>query len=332
MVTIKDVAKRANVAISTASYALNGVEKVSKATKEKVLKAAKELNYEKNGIASDLKRKSTKTIALILSDLSGPFYSELIRGVQDVVVDHGFDLVVCSAMGGENSTAAKYLTEHRADGCIVLAHNITDQVIERASNRDYPIVLLDRDVKGESTYHIEVDNFHGGYKATEYLVEQGHTKIGFVSGPFDSYDNQRRFKGFCEALKSHNIEFQSKWKVSGSFTRKGGELAANILVAQEDMPSAIVFANDEMAIGGIEAFKKKGISVPEDISIVGFDDILESQYITPGLTTIKQPKYEMGALATHLVFQVLNKERIESSYILPTELVIRGSVKGVKGQ
>ena len=147
--TIKDVAKLAGVALSTASYALNGSKKVSQDTVKKVLDAAKQLNYQKNGIASDLKRTKTNTIALILSDLSGPYYSDLIRGVQEVTMANGYDLIACSSIGGAQSTAAKFLKENRVDGAIILAHNISDGVILESAREGFPIVVLDRDITGE---------------------------------------------------------------------------------------------------------------------------------------------------------------------------------------
>src|SRR5699024_4767668 len=169
MVTIKDVAKKANVSISTVSYALNGIDKVSPKTREKILRVAEELQYRKNGLASDLKRKKTKTVALIVDDLSGPFYSEIIKGVQDVVTDHGYDLVACNSINGEESTAFKYLTEHRTDGCIIFAHNITEQMIKTAVKS--PIILLDKLVDHESVVSILVDNEEGAFRATNFLIE-----------------------------------------------------------------------------------------------------------------------------------------------------------------
>ncbi|GGE26230.1 LacI family transcriptional regulator [Pullulanibacillus camelliae] len=326
MVTIKDVAKRANVAVSTASYALNGVKKVSEETRRKVLQAAEELNYRKNGFAADLKKSKTQTIALILSDLSGPFYSELIRGVQDIAVDHGYDLIACNSLGGQNSTAAKFLTERRVDGCIILAHNITNEMIEKSASPAFPIVLLDRQLERAHTVPIIVDNKNGGYKATTFLIQKGHNNIAFIGGPADSHDGQMRFEGYLEALQEHHIDFQSRWKVTGNFTREGGELAAKIIAAQDERPTAIFVANDEMALGAMEYFQKVGIRVPEDISIIGFDNILESKYTAPKLTTVQHPKYEMGALASHVIFQLLDGEETEKSFTLHTELIMRETV------
>jgi LacI family transcriptional regulator len=327
MATIKDVAKLSGVAVSTASYALNNSTKVSEETRQKVLAAAKQLNYQKNGLASDLKRTSTNTIALILSDLSGPYYSELIKGVQDVASTNGYDLIACSSIGGAQSTAVKFLREKRVDGVIILAHNIDDETILESSREGFPIVVLDRNVQSEHVVQIEVDNEHGAFMATEHLIEKGSREIAYVSGPYNSHDNELRFKGYRAALLKHGIEYRPKWKVSGGFTREGGYQATKMIIAQKDVPQAIFYANDEMAIGGIQALNEKKISVPDDISIIGFDDIQLSEYVSPPLTTMRQPKYEAGALAVHLIFQVLSKEKVDQNYKLTTELIERKSVK-----
>ncbi|NLP49608.1 LacI family DNA-binding transcriptional regulator [Bacillus sp. RO1] len=328
MATIKDVAKLAGVAVSTASYALNNVNKVSPATMKKVQEAARELNYMKNGFASDLKRTKTNTIALILRDLSGPFYSELIKGVQEVTTAHGYDLIACSSVGGTQSTAAKFLKEKRVDGAIILAHNITNDIVLESAREGFPIVVLDRKIDHEFVYQVEVDNFHGGYAATEYLINKGYREVGYVSGPMNSHDNQMRFDGYMAALREHGIQYQNKWKLSGDFTREGGYRATKMLIAQRQLPEAIFYANDEMAIGGLQAFKENKISVPDDISIIGYDDIQMAEYVNPPLTTVRQPKYEVGALAVHVVFQALAKEdTVENYYNLSTEIVERKSVK-----
>ncbi|WNF39053.1 LacI family DNA-binding transcriptional regulator [Bacillaceae bacterium IKA-2] len=326
MITIKDVAKLAGVAISTASIALNGKDKVSEETKRKVFAAAKQLNYQKNGAAMDLKRSSTKTIALILKDLSGPFYSELIKGVQEVTIANGYDLIACSSLGGSDSTAVKFLREKRVDGVIVLANNISDKIIKTSQREGFPIVLLDRLLEGDYLLNVLVDNEQGGYLATKYLLDQGHRKVSFISGSSGSYDNKMRLEGYKRALKEQGVPYEAKWNTSGNFTRDGGYSATKTLIIQGDLPTAIFYANDEMAIGGMKAFKEKDIKVPTDISVIGFDDIQIAEYVTPALTTIRQPKYEMGTLASHILFQVLDeKQLIKRNYQLSTEIIIRES-------
>lgn len=327
MATIKDVAKLAGVAVSTASYALNNSNKVSATTRQKVLDAAKELNYQKNGIASDLKRAKTNTIALILSDLSGPYYSELIEGVQNGCIANNYGLIACSAIGGDQSTAVKFLKEKRVDGAIILAQHISDDTILESAREGFPLVLLDRELNHHNVCSVLVDNIHGGYIATEYLLQQGHTHISFVSGPNDSFDSNMRLKGYLKALKDYQINYQPVWIVPGNFTKESGYKATKTLIAQNNLPHAIFYANDEMAIGGLDALKEKNIKVPDDISIIGLDDIEISEYVDPPLTTIKQPKYETGSIAVQLIFQLLRGEEVKKLYKLDTELIIRDSVR-----
>lgn len=327
MVTIKDVAKAAGVSLSTASYALNGNRKISDATRAKVLEAAKLLNYRKNGLATDLKRSSTKTIALILSDLSGPYYSELIRGVQETALDNGYDLIACSSFGGDDSTAIKFLREKRVDGVIISAHNVYDKTILNAARKGFPIVVLDRHLVNDHVYNVLVDNERGGYLATELMIKNGSTRIAYVSGPTDSYDHKLRRQGYLRALSDYNLEAPSTVNVNGRFTIDGGYKATKMLIAQRNLPDAIFYTNDEMAVGGIKAFQEAGIRVPEDISIAGFDDILLAEFMNPPLTTVRQPKYEAGALATQLILQLLDGQKLDHEFMLPVELVVRKSCR-----
>ncbi|TVP87405.1 MAG: LacI family transcriptional regulator [Alkalicoccus sp.] len=327
MATIKDVAKRAGVAVSTASYALNGTKKMKQETKERVFQAAKELQYQKNGVAMDLKKSRTKTIALILSDLTGPFYSELIRGVQEEVLEKKYDLLVCSSYGNESSTAAKFLREKRADGVILLAHNIPDSFILESVRPGFPIIVLDRILPDkEALTSITVDNYKGGYEATKHLLEEGAGSVACIHGPLNSSDSQERVAGYEQALQDFGLKKDSKWILNGSFTHEGGYQATKILLNQGDLPDAVFYANDEMAIGGLEALKETKLNIPEDIAIIGFDDIQLAPYLQPPLTTMRHPKYEMGKLASHVIFQVLEGHAAKSHYTLETEFISRESV------
>lgn len=325
MATIKDVAKLAGVALSTASYALSGDSRVSSKTRSKVLEAARQLNYRKNGFAMDLKRSRTNTIALILTDLSGPYYSELIRSVQEVALTNGYDLIACSSMGGRDSTAVKFLREKRADGAIILAPNIRDEVLIETSGPQFPIVIMDRPLCSEYLVNVLVDGEQGGYTATRYLIENGHRQVAYISGSADSYDNHLRYQGYLRALAEAGLEEQSKWRLSGNFVREGGYNATKMMIMQGALPSAVFYGNDEMAIGGLKAFEESGVSVPDDVSVIGYDDIQLAEYVNPPLTTIRQPKSEAGSLAAHLLFQILSGESVKQSYMLTTEMMERAS-------
>ncbi|MBD2871641.1 LacI family DNA-binding transcriptional regulator [Paenibacillus arenilitoris] len=327
MATIKDVAKMAGVSISTVSYALNNNAKVSSKTRKKIMEAARQLNYQKNGLASDLKRSSTRTIAIIVTDLAGPYYAELVKGIQDVTLSKGYDLLACSSVGEESSTAIKFLTEKRVDGAIVLAHNISEEIIAMSSRKEFPIILLDRVLDSEYVVSIEVDNEEGTHRAAEYLIEQGHREIAYISGKAIGGIHAMRLRGYESALRKHGLDGRSRLHPFGKFDRDNGYSMTKMLIAQGNLPTAIMYANDEMAIGGLGAFREHGIGVPEDVSVIGFDDIELAQYVRPALSTIMQPKYERGALAAHLIFQMLEGKEVDNYYKFPTKLVLRDSVK-----
>ncbi|MBD2846610.1 LacI family DNA-binding transcriptional regulator [Paenibacillus sp. IB182496] len=331
MATIKDVAKLAGVSISTVSYALNNHDKVSLSTKKRILEAARRLNYQKNGIASDLKRSSTRTIALIVTDLAGPHYAELVKGIQEVALSRGYDLLACSSLGGEQSTAVKFLTEKRVDGAIVLAYNIPAATLRRAAREAYPIILLDREIESPHTVSIEVDNEAGCHMATEHLIEQGHRRLAYVGGNPMEPLNEQRVSGFKRALRQHGLEREGQLHQFGMFNRDNGYAMTKMLIAEGNLPTGILYYNDEMAIGGIQAFREYGIRVPGDVSVIGFDDIELAQYVRPALTTVMQPKYERGALAAHLLFQALDGKPLEPRYRLPTRLIVRDSVRAPAG-
>ncbi|MBY0219128.1 LacI family DNA-binding transcriptional regulator [Paenibacillus illinoisensis] len=328
MITIKDVAKRAGVASSTVSCVLNGKDNVSELTRQKVLGAASELNYVKHGPASELKRKSTQTIGVMVHDMSSPYFSDLVPGIESAIKSHGYDLIVCSSMGGEKSTANRYIREKRIDGAIVIAQDIPDELLTEAAAREFPIVVMDRELTNEHIVNVLMDDEQGGYLATKYLIDQGHRTIAYINGPFNSDCNLLRYQGFLRALSEADIEEKSEWRLSGQFCKESGYHAAKMLI-EKGLPSAVFFANDDMAIGGLEAFREHYISVPEQISVVGFDNIHVSQYVSPPLTTFRQPKTDAGLLAGHLLIQMLNGEQVKSVFTLDIQCVERQSVRAV---
>jgi len=325
MVTIRDVAKKAGVSISTASYALNDSGPVSQETRQRVLKAAQELKYHPNANARHLRSSKTNTIGLIVSDLAGPFFSELIRGVQEKTLAADYDLMAISAIGGFDSTAAKFLKERRTDAIIIFAHNLDDGLIKSAARRDMPIVLIDRPIEGKYIINIKVDNFEGAYKATEYLISRGHEEIAYISGSEDSYDNKQRFEGYKAALEANGMKYNPDLIYRGNFVEAGGYAAAKLMISKGYVPRAIFAANDEMAIGAINAFGESGVKGGEDVAIIGFDDIRIARYVVPPLTTMRQPTYEIGCLAVNLVLRALAGDFPESKIMLPAELIIRRS-------
>ena len=320
--TIKDVAEKAGVAVSTVSYALNNSPKISEKTRKKILKIAGELGYEPNAFARDLKKQCTDTIGLFLNDLSGPFFSELIRGIQDTVQRTNYSLILCSSFGDEQSTAVKYLKEKRVDAAIIFAPNIKDELLVNIALREVPIVVLDRKLDAENIRSILINNEQGAVKAVNYLINLGHKNLAFLSGKEDAYDNKERLKGFNDAVKASGIEGRI---LQGDFTENNGYTTALNFIKSKNLPDAVFAANDEMAIGMIKCFNEYGVKVPEDISIIGFDDIELSEYITPKLSTVSHPKFELGCKAVETIIGGLDGKAIKGTEILPVELILRES-------
>lgn len=325
MVTIKDVAKLANVAVSTASCAINGKGKVSEETRKRILKAAEELDYRPNGFARDLKSNSgTGVICMFVNDLGGPFYSEVLRGIQEVVLCNNYNLIACTP-----SMTEKYLAERRVDGAIILSPNISDELLLRVAGPRFPIVVMDREIECKYIHNVLINNTNGAYMATKHLIELGHSRIAYISGPFVSYDNMKRLEGYKLALAEKGIPFDQSLVVQGRFTEEGGFGAAKLLQLNsnsiKNKIDAIFCGNDEMAIGAINALNESGIRVPEDISVVGYDDIRLASYIKPALTTVSHNQYEWGTMAANLIFNGFNEESKGERVVLPAELVVRDS-------
>lgn len=322
-ITIKDVAKKANVSISTVSYAINGSERISEETRERVLKVARELNYVANTNAKLLKQKKTKAIGLFFNSWLGPVYSELVKGVEHVVHQQGYDLVACSCYGNENSTAYKYLRNNMVDGAVVLTSLFDDQFLKSIASKDLPLVVLDREITAPHVYNVLIDNFGGAFSATKALIAAGSKRVFCFTGPQESYDGQKRLEGYIAALGYYNIGFDSDLLIQSDFTEQTAYEQMKQLLEQGERPTAIFSTNDEMAIGIMRAAKEAGIAIPNDMKVVGFDNIRLAELYTPGLTTVSYQQTDMGELAAKLLFQAINGEDPEELKVLPTKLITR---------
>jgi len=326
MPTIKDVAKAAGVSISTVSYALNGSEKVSEETRKKILTVAKELNYVPNNFAKGLKKSSNNLIAIVVHETFGPFYDSLIKGIQDTAYLLGYDLIVFIENGFGKNTSVNFLKQKIVKGAIIMTSLISKENLRELTEENIPIVLLDRNLKNEEISNVLIDNQKGAYLATEHLIKLNHKKIAFISGPEDSYDNSLRFRGYKKALKDHEIIFDKNLVIQGDFTEKSGyNSVSEFLTNTQNYPTAFFSSNDEMAIGAMKSIQEKGLKIPEDISIVGFDDIQELRYISPKLTTIRRPMYELGSYSAHLLLNLIEKKSSNNNLMLDVKLIIRES-------
>jgi len=335
-VTIRDVAKLAGVAVSTASLALNNKKRVSEVTREKVIKAARKLNYYPSSIARRFALNKTHTIALC-AFISGKrplggFYMPVIQGIVDVVNANGYSFQLDIRGEYQNCSIKREilarLAKHKmVDGLLILSHwPLSFKEVMDLEQIGFPYVIVDGSISGLETNCVGVDNFGGAQKAVEYLIGLGHKKIGFITGPPEQQHSMERIRGYEEAVKRNNIKYNEKIIFHGDFHKKSGYEGAKYLLNLPSFPSAVFVANDNMALAAMKAIKEKGLKIPEDISIGGFDDIEAASQLDPPLTTVRQPLYKMGEKAAKLLFNLLNNQKnAPRKILLDTQLVIRES-------
>ncbi|MBS4218633.1 LacI family DNA-binding transcriptional regulator [Bacillus sp. FJAT-49711] len=322
MVTLKDVAKRAGVSVSTASYSINNSPLITNNTKEKVLHAAKEIGYRPNGLAKNLKEQKTNIIGLFLSGFTGPFFSDMVEGIQDVVMKKEYELVVCATVDTH-----RLLVERYVDGAIILNYHMEDELLESLANEKLPCVVLDRELKNPYIKNVLLPNEEGSAIAVQHLKEKGHKRIGFIAGSEASYDGETRLKGFKKEIVNQGLEFHENDLIRADFTEMSGyiEMKKYLMKSLGQYPSAVVCANDEMAIGAIKAIQESDIKVPEEISVVGFDDIYMSHFFTPSLSTIRVPRKKWGIAAANTLFKMLEQDFDFEPEPLTVELMSRHS-------
>lgn len=304
MVTLKDLAKKAGVSVSTASYAMNGSPLITEATKNKVLKAAGEIGYRPNGMAKNLKKNKTEIIGLFLSGFTGPFFNEMIEGIQDVVMEKKYELVVCASVDKH-----RLLVERHVDGAIILNYHMEDALLESVAHEKMPLVVMDRDLRHSFVKSALLPNERGIALAVKHLAERQLTKLGFIAGSTESYDGEARFTAFRDAAGEHGLEFDEKHLLRADFTQKSGyDAMKEYLQSNQELPEAFVSANDEMALGAIQALEEHAVSIPGDVSIVGFDDIFLSKHVSPSLSTINIPRKKWGEMAARTLFKMLDEK------------------------
>lgn len=326
MVTIHDVAKKAGVSITTVSWVINNKGNISEETRQKVWKAIEELNYVPSFSAQSLKKKKTETIGLVLSELAGYFHSELLRGIEEKMIEYeDYIILACSANRRTLNAAIDFLTRRRYDGYILFAPLITDEDIRKVARRKIPVVVLDRYLNDKYIFNILIDNKKGVLEALKYISSKGYKKMGVVKGK-NSFDSDERFAAIMENKDEFGFIIKNEWITESSFTKKSGYALGDYYYSLEDKPEIIFCLNDESAIGLMQRFRELGIKIPYDIGIVGFDDIEISKYLNPSLSTVKRPMYEIGTLAVELLFECFKGESFRETIRLDTNFVPRESL------
>lgn len=329
MTTMKDVAKRAGVSVATVSHVINETRFVSEELKQRVLQAIEELDYQPDAVARSLRRKETRTIGLIVPDNSNSFFAEVARGIEDVGFEQGYSVILCNSDWNleKELTYLDTLMAKRVDGIVFIAATTQVEHVKSLVENGTPVVVAERKMPEIEVDSVLVDNFQGGYEATKHLLDLGHRRIGCISGPWDLTPSAERVAGYKLALNRHELQADEDLIVRGDYLFESGEMAVRRFLELSAPPTAIFACNDLMAIGAMKAILEQGLRVPEDISIVGFDDIALASYLNPPLTTIAQPKYELGRMAAQLVIQRITSSgsREKREIVLESRLVVRGS-------
>ncbi|MGB9680444.1 MAG: LacI family DNA-binding transcriptional regulator [Thermoanaerobacteraceae bacterium] len=333
-VTIKDIAKLANVSITTVSRVINNkTEGVSEETRERILQLVKEYEYQPNAIARGLVTKKTKTLGLIIPDITNPFFPDIARGVEDSAHIYGYNVFLCNTDDNldKESEYINALKEKYVDGIIFTSSSIPKQEhIKELIKTGIPIVIMDRRIESEDIYGVFLDNYEGGYIATKHLIDLGHKKIGCITGPLYSKSARERLEGYKECLIENGFEYDESVVFEGDYKINSGITGSEKLLNLHKKISAIFACNDLMAYGAYKTIRSRGYKIPDDISIVGFDDIQLSQILEPQLTTIRQPAYDMGLTATRMLIKLIEGEKLNRKIInFKPKLIIRQSTGSI---
>jgi LacI family transcriptional regulator len=331
-VTIKDIARMANVSHTTVSRALNNKSRIRNETKEKILSIAEGLNYRPNFIARSLVMKRTKTLGLVITTIANPFYTELALGIETTARGLGYNIILCFTHS-DLSIEKQYvdmLQSKGVDGIIFTSAHMEDPNILGLAEDGFPMILVNRrtyhPVVKEKVDYVGVDNVLGGYLAVEHLIKLGHSRIGVIGGSSESSVGFERLEGGKRALKTYSLEERPDYFLGGDFLKGSGYQGGMRFLEMGEPPTAIFAANDYMALGAYEAVVEKGLRVPGEMALIGFNDIEFTLMRGIELTTIGQKKYEMGAVAVKTLVEKIERRELSPStreIILEPELIIR---------
>ena len=328
MATMKQVAEKARVSTTTVSHVINNTRVVSEDARERVLSVIQELRYIPSAVARSLKNDRTHTLGMMIPNNSNPYFAEIIQGIEDASFQLGYNIILCNSYDDPKKQAAyiRVLMEKRIDGLILVSSGSDEELTQLLADEAIPKVLVDREVSGVAADFIEADHEQGGYDATKYLLQLGHRRIACVAGPDTLLTSGGRVDGYRKALAEAGIGFRRDYLIHSDFTSHGGFNAFQQLLALPEKPTAIFASNDLMAIGGICAANEAGVRIPQDLSVIGYDDIALASFSTPPLTTIAQPKHAIGEMTAQILAnRIAHPEQALRRELLKSTLVVRQS-------
>jgi len=328
MATMKEVAKLAEVSVATVSRVLNNKPNVSPELRSRVLQAVEKLNYKRNRVARSLRAKTSLIIGLVISDIQNPFFTSVVRGVEDVAYAHGYTLLLCNS--DEDPTKERLYID------IMLAERVAGVIISPVAEVDnyssvllqagVPVVAMDRRMRDLEVDTVVINNVEGVYQAVGHLIEQGHRRIGFIGGPTRTTTGRERQEGYQKALAEHGLDLEQGLVKIGDFKQDSGYQMTCELLEMDDPPTAVFTANNLMTLGALNAIHEKKLSIPQEVAIVGFDDMSWAQSLAPPLTAVAQPTYELGRTAADLLLRRIGDPyRPTEQICLEADLVVRES-------
>lgn len=332
VVTINDVAEKAGVSISTVSRALNNYSDINEKTRQRVVNIAEQLGYKPSPIARSLGASKYFRLGILVEDYdldrSNQFVFEVLMSFKNSVTKHGYEMILLTTTSDmqKSKNLAQLFQEKQIDGAFIMGLKMTDEYYKQLSTLKYPCVLFDYDVSNPCVSGIGVNNLKGAFLAVEHLIAQNHGRIGFINGSKEALVSFERLDGYYLALNRYGIPVDQSLIMNADFSHEGAERAAKELIQRNPDLTAIFCASDIMAIGAMNMLEAMGINVPDDISVVGFDDIYLAQLVKPKLTTVRQDREKIGEIAANILVNLLSEQRM-GRVMLEPELIVRESTR-----
>lgn len=334
MATIKDVAKLAGVSTTTVSHVINKTRFVAEDTTKAVWEAINQLHYSPSAVARSLKVNTTKSIGMIITTSEAPYFAEIVQAVEEYCYNLGYSLFLCNTQNNPEKIQNHFdmLTKKRVDGILVMCSEYPEKSLALFNTTNVPMVVMDWGFNENKSDRIIDHSLEGGYIATQHLIDNGHKDIAIITGYLYKTTAKARYDGFVKAMNEAGLPIRPEWVYENDFQPEGGYECMNYILRQEKLPTAVVCGCDVMALGAISAITERGLRVPQDISVIGYDNIHSSRFFAPPLTTIHQSKIRIGEMALDLLFErIRHNEQSHEPKILEfyPELIVRKSVRNL---
>jgi DNA-binding LacI/PurR family transcriptional regulator len=326
-VSIKDIARLAGVSHSTVSRALHKSPLIPAKTAQRIQRIAQEQGYTASAVARSLVTRRTQAIGVVVTSIADPFNGDVVAGIEEVANERSYSVILATSQADPDRELAvvRACQERRVDGILVASSRVGALYVPLLSELEVPIVLLNNQHQGDFAYSVRIDNIHGMRLATEHLLDLGHSQIAYVGDRFGLHSDEERFAGYRQALEGRRISLNEALVVRGDGKADEGGTALDRLLKSTVKPTAVACYNDVTALGLMHHAEELGISVPEELSVTGFDDIPFAAFTRPSLTTVRQPRRDMGRRAMRLLFALLDGEAAEKTSVINGELIVRGS-------